>query len=130
MAISWQTGEPPCGQELLIEFRCDGRPRAWRDLATKRGIQWYLSGGPCSGVIEILRWSTIDDDRSAMAMVALEKLLLSTPTPAVEIERIAGDWFVKAYDERLGSLAETGVSPSLIEAIEKLTEAGNGPESD
>lgn len=119
MSISWQTGEPPCGQELLIEYTYDGRIRRVVSV-----LDTYLLSHT-----NILRWSTLDDDRAAMAMGALEKLLLSTPCPVVEIDRMDGDWFVKAYDERLGSLAPTGVSPSLIEAIEKLTEAGNAMEA-
>lgn len=120
MSISWQTGEPPCGQELLIEYEWDSRK--FHAVATHNGSFFVdASTGEDMSRITLLRWSTLDDDRSAMAMGALEKLLLSTPCPVVEIDRMDGDWFVKAYDERLGSLAPTGVSLSLIEAIEKLT---------
>lgn len=125
MAISWQTGEPPCGQELLIEYCFHDKGQTWRAIIESTKV--------LRREVNVLRWSTLDDDRSAMAMVALgalETLLLANPSPCVEIDRYDGLWHVRVYDDQLGSIAPTGVSSSLIEAIEKLTEAGNGLQGD
>lgn len=71
MSVSWQTGEPPCGVELLIEYR--GATWTRRVVSTRHGVGLYCVDG-VNWMIEesrILRWSTLDDDPAAKATGSL-----------------------------------------------------------
>ena len=126
MSISWQTGEPPCGVALVIEYKFRGWPQAYKRIGMKLPSgNWRLDGH--SGEqndVEVLRWSTLDDDRSAKAMGALEKYLVTKWLDQVHIGvGKEGEGFAfYNVDEQRGAEA-----PSLIEAIEKLTKVGTEP---
>lgn len=119
MAISWQTGEPPCGQELLIEYReCDNEcyPKL-RAVAIHIGENIWRLDGRKRYDFTVLRWSTLDDYRAAMAIGALEKMVRENfEAVSCSVDFAGNGWTV--YDEDGAELVE---APTLIEAIEKLT---------
>lgn len=123
MAISWQTGEPPCGQELLIEFNVldSSVPRKiigklqgpWLESTVHHDPQvvWHVDD------LRFLRWSTLDDDRAAMAMGALEAMVREQGSVvSFSVDFAGNEWTI--YDENGNDLSE---APTLIEAIKKLT---------
>lgn len=116
MSISWQTGEPPRGVELLIEFEYEGNGRRMVSILDDEVLTRIC----------ILRWSTLDDDRAAMAMWALEKYIDAHPDDSVDLSKIDGK-YVAVLSDSCGYLYADSKreAPSLIEAIEKLTEDGN-----
>lgn len=124
MAVNWQTGEPPCGVALVIEYKFRGWPQAYKRIGMKLPSgNWRLDGhsGEQSDV-EISRWSTLDDDRAAMAMGAMEKYIDSHPDDSVDLSKIDGK-YVAVLSDSCGYLYADSKreGTSIIEAIEKLT---------
>lgn len=125
MAVNWQTGEPPCGQELLIEYRYRMTTKILHTVAAKsqpNGAYWRENRNSIESIqIEVLRWSTLDDDSSAKAMGALEKMLRDDRWGWICLEQSNTEGTFNAdlyFDSGQTTHAE---APSLIEAIEKLT---------
>lgn len=116
MSISWRTGEPPRGVELLIEFEYEGNGRRMVSILDDEVLTRIC----------ILRWSTLDDDRAAKAMGALESHAISRPNTFILIDFQEGVGF-RAIEPRYVDVGydEVAEATSLIEAIGKLTENGN-----
>lgn len=128
MSISWQTGEPPCGEVLVMQYEFMGKTytRIARCRDGKNGVlKWqelpscHIIGCPAT------RWSTLDDDRAAMAMGSLEKMLSDEPWPWFCLDTTMGSNMFEAslYTDDGGTRKVE--APTLTEAIEKLTENGN-----
>ena len=119
--IHWQTGEPPRGTELLIEYRLPPRTDVLCDVFTRStpaGAYWCGTVTSIEAAkIEVIRWSTLDAAPDVLGR--LEALLLMNPSPCVEADRYEGLWHVRAFDERLG-LIGTGSAQTLAAAIEQL----------
>jgi hypothetical protein len=128
MAISWQTGEPPCGQELLIEFnvldscvprKIIGKLRGpWLESTVHHDPQvvWHVDD------LRFLRWSTLDDAPDLMGR--LERFIDRTNGHTVIVDRIGG----RTYRARTAERDSEGAT--LAEAVEKLVGGDNGHESD